>query len=139
MEDRLPLRLSHTSGLPLYRQLTEQLAQLIRSGQLAPGSALPAMRALAEQLEVSMITVRRSYADLEALELVVRRRGRGTRVAENLRTAVLDQKVAEIRERLLEVIDTATRLGIDQASLRAIFDVMLDRRQTPEAEAGDTE
>ena len=77
----LPIRLSQASGVPYYRQVVDQMSELIRSGQLLPGAQLPSVRELSRQLLVSLITVRRSYADLEAAGLIVRRQGQGTFVA----------------------------------------------------------
>ena len=68
---RLLVELSDASGLPFYRQIVDQLAELIRSGRLSPGSRLPSVRDLAGQLMVSLITTRRAYADLEAAGLIV--------------------------------------------------------------------
>ena len=127
--DQLAITLDHASGVPLYRQLTVQLTQLIQSGQLAATARLPAMHQLARQLGISLITVRRAYADLEGMGLVTRRRGRGTRVCDDVTTAALAQTAIEIRQQLSQVVNTATRLGIDHATLRAIFEVLLDRQQ----------
>jgi GntR family transcriptional regulator len=75
---RPPVELSGASGVPFYRQIVDQIAGLIRSGQLAPGTQLPPFRDLAPQLRVSLITVRRAYADLEQAGLIVKRQGQGT-------------------------------------------------------------
>ena len=73
--------LSNASGVPFYRQIVDQMADMIRAGTLDPGSRLASVRELALQLQVSLITVRRAYADLEAAGLIVRRQGQGTFVA----------------------------------------------------------
>ncbi len=131
--EQLPLQLDHCSGVPLHRQLTDQLAMLIRAGEIKQNGPLPPMRLLAEQLAVSLITVRRSYGDLEAMGLVVRRRGRGTRVVEDVRTIALEQAATEVRAQLSAAIDMATRIGLDYATLRAIFEVLLDRRKSKQS------
>ena len=69
----LPLTLSEASGVPFYRQIVDQLSDLIDSGTLSPDQPLPSIRLLARQLLVSVITVRRAYADLEAAGLIDRR------------------------------------------------------------------
>lgn len=45
----IPIQLSDASGVPYYRQVVDQVAELVRSGQLAPGSLLPSVRDLAAQ------------------------------------------------------------------------------------------
>ncbi len=69
---------------PLYVQLRDHLAIEITSGELAPGTQLPSERTLSEQYGYSRLTVRRALADLEEGGLLVRRRGSGTFVADQL-------------------------------------------------------
>ncbi len=108
----LPIQLSEASGLPYYRQIVDQIGQLIRSGQLAPGATLPSVRDLAGELLVSLITTRRAYADLEAAGLIIRKQGYGTFVAEEIQMASHDQAVASTRARLLELVGEARRMGL---------------------------
>ncbi|HEX5406560.1 MAG TPA: GntR family transcriptional regulator [Pseudonocardiaceae bacterium] len=67
-----------TTGLALYAQIAEAIAQDIRTGRLAPGDQLPAEGALEDQFGVSRITVRGAIRELVARDLVEIRRGRGT-------------------------------------------------------------
>ena len=70
------------SPVPPYEQLREQLFGAVSSGELAPGSRLPTVRRLADDLGLAPGTVARAYRELEAAGLVVTRRGGGTRVAD---------------------------------------------------------
>jgi GntR family transcriptional regulator len=63
-EAPLDLTLTDASGVPYYRQIETQLAELIRLGKLPSGTRLPSVRELALELKVSVITTRRTYADL---------------------------------------------------------------------------
>jgi GntR family transcriptional regulator len=67
------VRLRDDTAMPLYRQIEEQLRDLILSGSLPPGVILPAERQLADRLGVSRITVQRAYAELRDDELLVPR------------------------------------------------------------------
>ena len=67
-----------------FQRLREALRQLIDSGRLPPGSGLPSERELAEQLDLSRVTVRRALAGLVEDGLLVQRQGAGTFVAERL-------------------------------------------------------
>ena len=73
--------------VPLYRQLSERLAQAIVSGEYAAGAALPTEFALCETYGVSRITVRKALDELVGRRLVERRRGVGTFVAKDTATA----------------------------------------------------
>src|SRR5271154_5779251 len=73
--------LNESSPGPLYQQLERKLRDAIREKKLAPGDALPAERDLADQFEVSRITVRKALDSLVGEGLLNRRQGTGTFVA----------------------------------------------------------
>lgn len=122
--DPLPISLSQASGLPFYRQVVDQVSALIHSGELPPGALLPGVRQLAADLLVSLITVRRAYADLEAAGLVVRRQGQGTFVREEVDAAAVDAALAEAREGLLAAVLRARQLGLSDTEQRAHLDTI---------------
>lgn len=126
--DQLPLKLSDASGVPYYRQIVDQITDLIRSGQLPPNTLLPSVRDLASQLLVSLITVRRAYSDLEVAGLVVLRQGQGTYVAENIHVASRKQALAEARGLLGETIAHVRRIGLDGAAIREILAELLPEK-----------
>ncbi len=123
---RMPrLVLNQASGLPFYRQITDQLTDLIRRGTLSPGAQLPSVRDLAVQLKVSLITTRRAYADLEAAGLIVSRQGQGTFVAEEAATASHDRLLVEARAQLAAAFHRARLLGLRGAALRRFVDTLV--------------
>jgi GntR family transcriptional regulator len=119
--EKLPIRLSQASGVPFYRQIVDQLAGLIRSGQVPPNTRLPSFRELAPQLLVSLITVRRAYADLETAGLIVCRQGQGTFVAGEIDTS-RKQALAEARALVEGALLRARQLGLRGDALRAHVD-----------------
>ena len=123
------IQLSQASGVPYYRQIVDQIAQLIRSGRLAPESQLPSVRDLSSQLLVSLITTRRAYADLEAAGLIVRRQGYGTFVAKEVEMASREQVIAETRELLTGVVHRAREFGLGNGDVRAILDDILREKE----------
>src|ERR1041385_7114074 len=66
----------------LYQQIVDRIKREISEGRLKPGAPLPSFRKLAEDLLVSVITVKRAYEELEREEIIFRRQGLGTFVAE---------------------------------------------------------
>ncbi len=120
--DRLPIQLSDASGVPYYRQIVDQVAQLIRSGQLDRGSQLPSVRDLSAHLLVSLITTRRAYADLEHAGLLVRRQGHGTYVAEDIELASREQALEETRLRLTQAIGHGRRSGLGDEDIAHLFE-----------------
>jgi GntR family transcriptional regulator len=125
----LRLQLSQASGVPFYRQIVDQIADLVRTAALPPGTQLPSVRDLALQLRVSLITTRRAYSDLEAAGLIVSRHGQGTFVAEGAATASHRQFVEEARQQLAAAVHRARRLGLRGAALRRYLDTLLEEEE----------
>jgi len=61
----LNIIISNSSGVPIYEQIKEQIKGSILNGELEEHSALPSIRALAQELRISVITTKRAYEDLE--------------------------------------------------------------------------
>ena len=76
------LTISHADSRPMYLQIMEQIKQRIAVGDWQPGDEIPSIRALAATVKVSVITVKRSYLELEREGVIVTRQGRGSFVAE---------------------------------------------------------
>ena len=131
----LPIQLSNASGVPFYRQVVDQLAELIRSGELSAGTRLPSVRELSRQLLVSLITVRRSYSDLENARLIVRRQGQGTFVADDVRTASRRRSLAEARAALTEAVARARQLGLRGAALNRFVTQLLENEGVTDEDA----
>jgi GntR family transcriptional regulator len=78
----MEIRLSTADGLPVYRQIVNQVKHLVASGRLRQGQELPAIRTLAERLLINPNTVVHAYAELVREGVVISRHGSGTYVAE---------------------------------------------------------
>ncbi len=122
MADLLSLKLRSASGAPYYRQIVDQVTDLVMSGELAPGAQIPSVRELAAALAVSLITTRRAYAELEAAGLVSRHRGQGTFIAARPRAAALRRLQVEALEELRSALERALKLGLDLELLREVLD-----------------
>ena len=116
----LELQLSSASGVPFYRQIVDQMADLVRAGGLQPGARLASVRELALQLQVSLITVRRAYADLETAGLIVRRQGQGTFVATDVGRAAARQARSDAETALKQAVDRARQLGLNGPDILSI-------------------
>lgn len=102
MGTELPVVIDRASPVPLYHQLAEQLTEAISNGALKPGDPFENELALAERLQLSRPTVRRAIAEMVAQGLLVRRRGVGTTVA---------NEVIHRRDELTSLHDDLVRSG----------------------------
>ncbi len=98
----MELNLDRSSSLPLYRQIVEQVRDQVETARLAPGTRLPTVRALAESLGLTRLTVHSAFNELQALGIVESFVGRGTFVARGVRLSTPEQRpVLERKQRRL--------------------------------------
>lgn len=76
----------NTSSTPIYEQIVSQIKAMIISGALQEGDALPSMRLLAKELRISVITTKRAYEELERDGFIFSVTGKGSFVAEKIRS-----------------------------------------------------
>ncbi len=79
----LHFQLDIQSGVPVYRQLMDQIRYYVASGTLAPGDQLPSIRELAKNLTVNPTTIVKAYGELDHEGVVELRHGRGVFIAES--------------------------------------------------------
>lgn len=94
---QLQFEIQPSSGVPIYRQIMDQVRALIAGGKLKPGDVLPGIRQMAAELEVNMMTVSKAYAKLEADGLLEHHRGSGMRVTEQSSQGTIAQRQQELR------------------------------------------
>lgn len=119
------LNLSELSDEPLHAQITRQIRAKILSKNMAGGDALPSIRGMAKEQRVSVITVQRSYEDLERDGLVQSRRGKGFWVApipEGRKQKMAKERFADALEKL---VANAAAEGMSGADMRRILDKQL--------------
>lgn len=97
---------------PLYQQIVDGVRRAVSEGRLLPGAALPSFRALAGELMVSLITVKRAYEELEHEGIIYRRQGLGTFVAEQGDAASREAKIRAAREHFENGAREATEAGL---------------------------
>jgi GntR family transcriptional regulator len=112
------------SGVPIFRQLVEQVRRLILSGRLPAGELLPSVRQLSADLQINMMTVSKAYSLLEAEGIVERVRGTGMRVLE-LKTKTAAQRQAELRPTVEDLVTRARELNLTDEQLHALVKSVL--------------
>jgi GntR family transcriptional regulator len=115
---------------PLYQQIIDQLKREISEGRLSPGTALPSFRALAEDLMVSVITVKRAYEELEREGIIYRRQGLGTFVAEKGIDRTRDAKKEAAREMFRQGILEAAEAGLADNEIIELIKKELKHRRS---------
>lgn len=117
--------ISNGSDQPIYEQVSTQLRRAILTGELAAGERLPSMRALANDLRVSVITTKRAYAELERAGLIETVQGKGCFVAGGSLELVREERLRGVEELLSRGISAARDAGVADDELREMFDLLL--------------
>jgi GntR family transcriptional regulator len=96
----------------LYQQIVDGLKREVSEGRLKPGAPLPSFRVLAEDMLVSVITVKRAYEELEREGIIYRRQGLGTFVAEQGHDRSREAKLNTAQELFREAAREAAEAGL---------------------------
>ncbi len=116
----------------LYQQIVEGLKREVSEGRLAAGAALPSFRSLAEELLVSVITVKRAYEELERDGIIYRRQGLGTFVSTAAVDRSRDAKTQRARDLLREALREATEAGLTGKDVVHLLQSVIDQHQKTE-------
>ena len=118
--------ISNTSEAPLYQQIKDQIKDAILKGELVEGDALPSIRAFANDLKVSVLTIRRVYDELEQEGFVSSQVGIGTFISTSNIELLRDSKRRLVEKKMLDMIQTAKSLGISKDELNAMMDILYE-------------
>jgi GntR family transcriptional regulator len=121
------------SGVPVYRQLMDQIKFHVATGLLNPGDELPSTRVLSAELGINPMTISKAYSYLEKDEVVERRPGRPLVVKSHDQEEFKDRKIAQLRDTLLPTVRMVRQLGInDNEAIRIFIDMLSSAAETPE-------
>lgn len=122
--------ISNTSEAPLYQQIKDQLKDAILTEELTEGDMLPSIRAFANDLRVSVLTVRRVYDELESEGFVKSQAGVGTFVSAGNIDLLRDSKRRVVEKQMQEMIKTARSLKISREELNEMMDILYEEDQS---------
>ena len=117
--------LSNTADIPTYEQIKEQVKAAIIRGELKEGDQLPSIRALARDLQISVITTMRAYSDLEQEGFVVNVQGKGCYVQPQSSELLKERKLVEIEEHLQAAVHAARLCKLSDAELLEMVKLFL--------------
>jgi GntR family transcriptional regulator len=123
--------LSAAGPATLYQQIVDGLKREVSEGRLPPGTPLPSFRGLAEELMVSVITVKRAYEELEREGIIFRRQGLGTFVADAAADRSRDAKTERARALLRDGVREATEAGLTPRDIVHLLQSILHTQTEP--------
>ncbi len=120
--------LNHSSMVPIYEQLMEQIKSDIIQSELKEGEALPSVRTLAGELRISALTVKKAYDKLEEEGFVTTVHGKGTYVSASDKQLALEARQKAIEDDFDKVIDRALSMGMSKEEISEVVKLILDEK-----------
>ncbi len=117
----MDLRISPSSGVPIYLQLMEQIKHAVDTGAVRAGEQLPTIRKVAEELAMNPNTVAKAYRELEREGVVAVRHGSGAYITEAA-TCAKSSAIRLTGKILREAIRKSKILGLSEAEVRRVFE-----------------
>lgn len=118
--------ISNSSKEPIYEQISKQVKSAILTGEVQEGDALPSIRQLAKDLQISVITTKRAYEELEKAGFLYSIVGKGSFVAEQNLEVIREKKLKVIEEQLGAVIVNSKEIGLSLDELQQLLKILYE-------------
>ncbi|NLL47995.1 MAG: GntR family transcriptional regulator [Firmicutes bacterium] len=118
--------LTNSGEVPIYQQIVDQIKVAILRGELRADQPLPSIRVLAKELQISVITTKRAYEELEKDGLIYTLPGKGSFVAERDHHDLEESKKRVVEEKVREAVEAAKTMGLTKSELSKIFKSVLE-------------
>lgn len=112
MKEKMFIVVSPMNPEPMYKQVNDQIKETIADGTLQPEDKLPSIREMSKELKISIITIKRAYADLESEGLIFTRTGMGSFVANINKDTLREDKLSEIKKEIRRILTAGKKVNI---------------------------
>jgi len=116
--------ISNSSPDPIYEQIVRQIKGQIIAGELSEGEPLPSIRKLAHELQISVITTKRAYEELEKEGLIDTVGGKGTFVASQNQEFMREKRMKLVETKLSAALADARMLGVSYEELSEMLQLL---------------
>ena len=113
--------ISNSSPDPIYEQISKKLRQLILNGGLKGGDQLPSIRSLAKKLQISVITTKRAYEELEKERYIETVAGKGTYVSVQNNELIKEQRLRLLESKAEEIVQESKFLQLSLEELQQMI------------------
>ncbi len=120
----MKILISNADPTPIYEQIVRQIQILIVAGEMPPGKALPSIRKLALDLQISVITTKRAYDELERDGYINTVSGKGSFVAEQSQELLAEKRMKQVEDKLADAVQEANSLGITLKEMQTILNLL---------------
>ena len=122
----MKILISNSSKLPIYEQIVNSIKEAIISGDLEPNENLPSIRSLAQDLNISVITTKRAYDELESQGFIETVGGKGCYVSYYNKELVYEEKLKEIEEKLEDILNISRAIKLKKSDIKNMIDLLYE-------------
>lgn len=122
----MKLIINHTSMVPIYEQIVDQIKKLIVNNEVHENDSLPSVRQLSRELRISALTVKKAYDILEEEGMIVTVHGKGSFVATVNPQLLAEEQYKQVEKALENAIQKGRRSGLDDEEIRRIFELLME-------------
>lgn len=116
--------ISNSSSVPIYEQIKQCIVKQILEGDLKEDEALPSIRALAQDIKISVMTIKKAYDELENEGYIKSIQGKGTFVAPKNTELAKEQAQKDIEKYLEKIVQISKQFSIDENDVMEIFKML---------------
>ncbi len=118
--------ISNSCQEPIYEQIARQIKNLIMRGDLRGGDGLPSIRNLAKELQISVITTKRAYEELERDGYITTVPGKGSFVAGQNRELLREMRLKIVEEKLSEAVDAGKSIELSLNQMQEMLKILFE-------------
>lgn len=124
--ENMKIIINNSSMVPIYVQIIQQIKAQIADCSLKDNEALPSVRALSKDLNISALTVKKAYDELEADGFVTTVHGKGTYVNGNNSEFIKENRLKEVEDEIRTAIEKADNYAIPREQVREMFEMLIE-------------
>jgi len=118
--------ISNSSQEPIYEQIVKQIKNMVIRGELAENEMLPSIRSLAKDLQISVITTKKAYEELENDGYIVTVQGKGSFVAAQNKELLKEMRLKIVEEKLAEAVDAGRSIELSLEEMQEMLKILYE-------------
>jgi GntR family transcriptional regulator len=115
--------ISNSSSVPIYEQIKNSIIEQIMNDELKEDDAIPSIRSLAQDIKISVMTIKKAYDELEQDGYIISRQGKGTFVAPKNTELAKDKAQKDIEEYISKIVDISSKFNISKEEIIDVFNL----------------
>lgn len=115
--------ISNSSSVPIYEQIKKSIIDQIMNDELLEDEAIPSIRTLAQDIKISVMTIKKAYDELEEEGYIVSIQGKGTFVAPKNTELVKERAQKELEKHIKDIVDISNKFDISKEDIIDTFNI----------------